>query len=151
MKRFVSVGMVFAFLASSGLAAASPLPYVTAPLDTVQAAANAVITTINANSAPQAILTTCSGATPVTCNGTRIIVSLTGLTTAASTTSAVQTVNDASVNASSVANCSAGAGAGSPILNNLTEGAGTLTFAVRNTDTAVALTSPLTIQCLIFN
>jgi len=152
MKRLLASVAAIGLLLSASLAYAAPLPYPTAPMDTVQAAANAVVTTINTNLAPAQTLNVCSGGTPVTCQGLRINLSITGLTTAASTLSAAQTITDASVVATSQITCSgAGSSTGAPVIVNVTPAAGSFTLQVQNTATAAALTSPLTTNCIIFN
>src|SRR5436190_10573772 len=72
-------------LAFAGAAFANPISYstVNVPFDTPQAAAAAVITAVNSSSPAYAYTATCTGTTTATCVGTRFVVSVTGLTTAA--------------------------------------------------------------------
>lgn len=155
MKRrftgFVAAAAALAFAAS---AVAAPLPYSNVPLDTVQAAANSVITTVNNSGDPAyGYSATCSGTTTATCTGTRFTVSVTGLSTAAGVTSAAMAVTDTSITAASVVICeSLGyGGAGNPRPTNVVATASTATFVIQNTHASAALNATVPVACMVYN
>lgn len=96
---------------------------------------------------------TCSGTTTATCQGQRFIVSITGLTTAASTLSAAMTVTNASVvSAASMVLCSVNiyAGTGVPVAVNVTPSTGTVALNIQNVSTGAALNATVPIACVVF-
>lgn len=153
MKRFLAAALVFCYLAFAGVAPASPLPYINAPLDTVQATVNAAITSYNGQATAAQYVGSCSGTTTATCVGLRIAASYTGLTTAAGVTSALQTVTDTSVTAASQIICQPNlyAGTGNPVAVNVIPGAGSFTYQIQNTHASAALNATVVTECLIFN
>lgn len=98
-------------------------------------------------------VSTCSGTTTATCQGQRFVVSITGLTTAASTLSAAMTVTNANVvsNASTVM-CQVNlyGGTGVPIAVNVTPGTGTVALNIQNVATAAALNATVPVACVVF-
>jgi hypothetical protein len=109
---------------------------------------------VNATGGQFSYLGACTGTTTSTCLGTRVNVSVTGLTTAASGVSAAMTVTDTSIVASSQVICSSNAYAGTtgdPIITNIVPGAGQFTFTVRNVATSGALNGTVTAACLVLN
>lgn len=134
-------------------ALASPVPYVTVPLDTVNASINTLVSSLNSTQPWSATTVTCSGTTTATCTGLRVVVSVTGLTTAAGVTSATMTVTDTSVTASSTMLCQANGygGAGNPMPVNVVPGAGSFTFAVQNTHASAALNATVPVACMVYN
>lgn len=157
MKLFrgLLAAIAAALLASAPLAAyASPLAYYNQPLDTPNSAANAVITSINANNALQASLVAASGTTTSTATGTRLQISITGLTTAAAgTTSAVMTVTDTAVTATSLVlgNVNLYAGTGVPIVTNIIPAAGSFTFTITNVAASGSLNATVISSFLVSN
>jgi hypothetical protein len=155
MKRLFAAFSALSYLAFAGFATASPLPYINAPLDTVQAAANAVIASINANSTPQATLTTCTTATTTaTCSGLRFTLSVTGLTTAAGAASSNIVVTDTGfVTTSSQVFCNTGtyAGTGIPNVELVTVAANSITLYVVNSSSSAALSATVPIFCQVYN
>jgi hypothetical protein len=153
MKLFRGLLAALLMLAAAP-AFASPLAYYNQPLDTPNSAANAVVTSINANNALQAPLVACTGTTTATCQGTRINVSVTGLTTAdAGVVSAAMTVTDASVTAASQIYCNVigYAGTGVPYDAVITPGAGSFTFVIQNNSASAALNATVVSACLVSN
>lgn len=146
---------VAALVLAPALAFAAPVPYLTGPLDTPRIDINNVIASINSGQAPAAYLQTYSGATPIstTINGLRMTVTITGLTTAASTLSAAQTITDASVTAASQVLCSTQlyAGTGVPVVANVVPAAGSFTFQIQNVSTGAALNANVVVACMVFN
>lgn len=155
MKRlFASVAAVAA-LAFAQVAAAAPISYstVNVPMDTVQAAAVAAITAVNASNPAYAYMATCTGTTTATCVGTRFTVSITGLTTAAGVTSASMAVTDSSITAASDVRCQAlgYGGTGNPMPVNVVATASTATFQVQNTHASAALNATVPVACMVYN
>lgn len=132
---------------------AAPVPYVTVPLDTVNASINTAIASINAGAPGFATPVTCSGNTTGTCNGLRFTESVTNLTTGHGNLSATVTVTDSFVTASSQPLCEAVGygGTGTPEPVNVIANAGNLTFAVLNEDPSAALNATVPVVCLVFN
>lgn len=100
-----------------------------------------------------AAASTCSGTTTATCQGQRFVVSVTGLTTAASTLSAAMTVTDANVvSSSSQVMCQPQgyAGTGVPIVVNVTPGTGSVAFNIQNVSTGAALNATVAVACVVF-
>ena len=157
-RNFSRVSAIFAAVAlafAPALAFASPVPYLTGPLDTPRIDVNTTIQNINSSQAPAAYLQTYSGATPIsaTINGLRITATITGLTTAASTLSAAQTITDASVTAASQIFCATQlyAGTGVPVVVNVVPAVGSFTFAIQNVSTGAALNANVTVACIVYN
>ena len=155
MRWLASLFAPLALAFAPALALAAPLPYINAPLDTVQATVNSAITNLN-NSGSLPSLSNevdCTGTTTATCQGPKIAVSITGLTTAAGVTSATATVTDATVTAVSYVNCfvNSYAGTGNPMPVNVVPGAGSFTFAVQNTHASAALNATVVVHCMIYN
>jgi hypothetical protein len=76
-----------------------------------------------------------SGATPQTCNGQQGQVSFTGVTAAANTNAAVQTINNSFVTTASkclVTLQTAGAASSGPVVSSVVPGAGTLAITLTN-------------------
>jgi len=140
-------------LAAFTPAFAGPIPYNNSVFDTPNQVVNSVIANLNATQAPFATLVTASGTTTATATGQRANVSVTGLSTAASGTSATMTVTDTAVTASSQVFCQPNgyAGTGIPVIVNVVPGAGTFTFAVQNVSTSAALNATVTAACIVFN
>lgn len=153
MKRlFLSLAAIAMLLAPT-LAFALPVPYVTTPFDTPNQTVNTALASMNTSQAPFASLVTATGTTTSTAQSLRITVSVTGLTTAASTLSAAMTVTDASVAANSQVFCQtqAYAGTGVPIVVNITPAAGTVAFNIQNVSTGAALNATVQVACIVFN
>lgn len=150
MKAFLAGFFALVFATA---AAAAPLPYINTPMDTIQAGLNTVIANYNTTATTAQYLSTCSGTTTATCTGTRFTVSYTGLTTAAGVTSALQTVTDTSVTASSQIVCETNGygGTGNPAAVNIVPGAGSFTYQVQNTHASAALNATVPTSCLVFN
>lgn len=162
MRRLVSALAALAALAifaavslPAGKAAAAPLSYsaVNIPIDTPQALAGAVIGAINSNLAEAAPLVTASGTTTATAQGLRVTVSITGLSTAASTLSATMTVTNASVTAVSQVLCSVNgySGTGVPVVVNVVPEAGDFKMAIQNVSTGAALNATVPVACAVLN
>lgn len=95
----------------------------------------------------------CSGTTTATCQGQRFIVSITGLTTAASTLSAAMTVTNANVvSSASTVMCQVNlyTGTGVPVAVNVTPGTGTVALNIQNVSTGAALNATVPIACVVF-
>jgi hypothetical protein len=152
MKRFLAC-VVAAVLAIGGPALATPLAYINTPMDTPNSAVNSLITSLNASGPSFGYTASCSGTTTATCVGSRIVVSVTGLTTAAGVTSASMVVTDTSVTAASIVTCQAlgygGTGNAQPV--NVVPTASTITFQVQNTHASAALNATVPIACLVYN
>jgi len=151
MKRFLA--LIAALIAFAPAAFASPAAYVNTPMDTVQATVNTAITNINAALPGLQTVVACTGTVTATCQGLRLNVSITGLTTAASTLSATMTVTDASVTAASQIFCQPNlyAGTGIPVAVNIVPAAGTFTFAIQNVSTGAALNATVVNACSVQN
>jgi len=137
---------------------AAPIPYVTVPLDSINATVNTAVASINSSLAPAATLQTVSGANgTLVVGGLRFAATITGLTTAASTAAAQTTITNASVTAASVAQCQVTNYAGTyvtngiPIVVGVQPAAGSLTFYILNVATANALSGNITVSCLVNN
>lgn len=154
MKRFLSLALAALMLAFSALpAAANPLAFINTPMDTINAGLNTVIQEINAGLPSAQYTVACTGTTTSTCQGTRLNVSVTGLTTAAGVTAAAMTVTDASVTAASQIMCQPNlyAGAGNPVDVNIIPAAGSFTFQVQNTHASAALNATVVNVCFVYN
>lgn len=95
---------------------------------------------------------TCSGTTTATCQGQRFVVTITGLTTAASTLSAAMTVTDANVVSTSsnvLCQTQGYAGTGVPIVVNITTGTGSVALKIQNVSTGAALNANVVVACLV--
>lgn len=152
MLRFL--GLLAAFLLTAAPSFASPLPYYNQPLDTPNSAANAVVASVNTSMPAAQTLVACTGTTTSTCQGTRINVSITGLTTAdAGAVSAAMTVTDASVTAASqiICNVIGYAGTGVPYDAIITPAAGSFSFVIQNNSASAALNATVISACLVFN
>lgn len=142
------------YLACSGAATANPA--------LVACTATGSDTNININLISKAAgnvklgtasVSTCSGTTTATCQGQRFIVSITGLVTAASGTSAAMTVTDANVvSSASTVMCQVNlyTGTGVPIAVNVTPGNGTVALNIQNVSTGAALNATVPIACVVF-
>jgi hypothetical protein len=152
MKRILGLLAAFSLLWAAPVFA-SPIAYVTGSNDVPNVMVNQAILNINSNLAGAQQLTACSGTTTATCLGLRTNVSITGLSTAASTLSATMTVTDTSVTASSQLLCVVNgyAGTGIPVAVNLVAGAGSFTFAIQNVSTGAALNATVVTDCQIQN
>jgi hypothetical protein len=96
---------------------------------------------------------TCSGTTTATCQGQRFTVTITGLTTAASTLSAAMTVTDANVLASTnqvMCQTQGYAGTGIPVAVNIVPGTGSVAFNIQNVSTGAALNANVVVACVVF-
>jgi hypothetical protein len=135
---------------------AAPVPYVNSPMDTPQGLVNTAVASVNSGLPGTAVPVTCSGNTTGTCNGLRFTDSVTNLTTTAGgNLSALVTVTDTSVTASSQALCTVEnyAGNGTAGVANITDNAGNITFNVQNTTAAggAALSATVPVVCFIQN
>jgi len=153
MRSFKLLAAAVALVLVPALAFASPVPYVTGIFDTPNAVVNTAVASINAAQAPAASLVTASGTTTSTAQGLRVTISVTGLSTAASTLSAAMTVTDASVAANSqvICNTNGYAGTGVPVVVNIVPAAGSFAFNIQNVSTGAALNATVTAACLVFN
>jgi hypothetical protein len=158
MKLFRSIAVALATLLTLSMAAApataSPLPYFNQPFDTPNQATNALINSINTNQPESNYISFCSGTTTATCQGLRLSVSITGLTTAAGgNVSAAMTVTDTSVTAASQIFCLVNgySGTGQPLPTNIVPAAGSFTVSVLNGAASGALSATVPIQCLVLN
>jgi hypothetical protein len=151
MRRLIALLTALSLFAAPVFAA--PLPYVNTPFDTPNGPANAVVGSINTVVPGQNVTTACTGTTTATCQGIRLLVSITSLTTAAGVTSATMTVTDASVAVASQVNCwtSNYTGAGNPLAVDVLAAAGTFTFAVQNTHASSALNATVPVACYVYN
>lgn len=98
-------------------------------------------------------VSTCSGTTTATCQGQRFVVSITGLTTAASTLSAAMTVTNANViSSASTVMCQVNlyTGTGVPVAVGVTPGTGTVALNIQNVSTGAALNATVPIACVVF-
>lgn len=152
MKRFLA-GLLALLFAIPSLALAAPIPYVNTPMDTVQATVNAGLLSVNAGFPSTQPTVACSGTTTATCQGLRIVVSITSLTTAAGVTSATMTVTDASVVATSQIFCETNGygGTGNPNAVNVVPGAGSFTYAIQNSHASAALNATVPTVCFVYN
>lgn len=153
MKALLRSALVGLMLLTSAPAFASPLPYINQPLDTIQAASNAVITSINANFADAAALVTGTGTTAVTVSGARMGISITGLSTAAGAVAATVTVTNPLIAAVSQVYCQPNGytGTGDPYVGAITPAAGSFTFVIRNIATSGSLSATVPVQCFVFD
>jgi hypothetical protein len=95
----------------------------------------------------------CSGTTTATCQGQRFLVTITGLTTAASTISAAMTVTDANVLAAGnqvMCQVQGYGGTGVPEVVNVTPGTGTVAMQIQNVSTGAALNANVVVACVVF-
>lgn len=101
-------------------------------------------------------LCSASGATPQTCNGQRGIVTTNSLSTAAATDASF-VVNDSSVTASSLVQCTAQAYSGTlvtngyPVIMTCVPGSGTITVHITNTHPSNALAGTVKIGFTVLN
>lgn len=98
-------------------------------------------------------VSTCSGTTTATCQGQRFVVSITGLTTAASTLSAAMTVTNANVvSSASTVMCQVNGygGTGVPVAVNVTPGTGSVALNIQNVSTGAALNATVPVACVVF-
>lgn len=155
MKRFLTTLLAgLALLAGSiSPALAGPIAYYNQPFDTPNAAVNSLINTLNTSLPSAAGVVACTGTTTATCQGLKIVASITGLTTAAGVTAAQVTVTDASVTAASLVFCQpvGYAGTGNPIAVNVAPAAGTFTFNIQNTHASAALNATVPVACFVYN
>ncbi len=96
----------------------------------------------------------CSGTTTATCQGNRVTVSITGLTTAAAgVESAAMTVTDAAAVAASTIKCQVNgyAGTGVPTATRVIPAAGTFSFTITNVAMAAALNATVVTVCEVYN
>jgi hypothetical protein len=80
-------------------------------------------------------------------------VTITGLTTAASTLSAAMTVTDANVLASTnqvMCQTQGYAGTGIPVAVNIVPGTGSVAFNIQNVSTGAALNANVVVACVVF-
>lgn len=152
MKRLLALLSAFVLMFAVP-AFAAPLPYINTPMDTINAGLNAVIQEINGAVPSTTYTVTCTGTTTSTCQGIRLNVSVTGLTTAAGVTAAAMTVTDASVTAASQIFCQPNlyAGAGNPVDVNIVPAAGSFAFQVQNTHASAALNATVVNVCFVYN
>lgn len=155
MKRFLALALATFMLAFSALpAAANPLAFINTPMDTINAGLNTVIQEINAGLPSAQYTVACTGTTTATCQGTRLSVSITGLTTAdAGAVSAAMTVTDASVVASSQIICQVVgyAGTGVPYDAVVIPAAGAFSFVIQNNSASAALNATVVNVCFVYN
>jgi len=152
MKRILGLLAALLFAASQP-AIAAPVPYVTAPTGTYTEAVNDAIQNVNGVLPFAQPTASCTGTTAQTCNGVRIAVSVTGLTTAHGALAAANTVTDSSVSASSQVFCQVMgyAGTGSPIAVNVVPGAGSFVMQIQNNDPSAALNATVITDCMVYN
>lgn len=95
---------------------------------------------------------TATGTTTSTCSALRCTISVTGLTTAASTLSAAMTVTNTAVALTSQVLCQTNgyAGTGVPIVVNITPAAGSFAFNIQNVSTGAALNATVPVACIVF-
>jgi len=154
MKRILSAIASFALAACFAAPAfAGPLAYINTPMDTINAGLNTVISEYNAAAPSAQYVTSCTGTTAPTCQGVRLDISWTGLTTAAGVTSAAATVTDASVTATSMIICQPNSygGTGNPNAVNIVPGAGSFTYQIQNSHASAALNATVVTACIIYN
>lgn len=155
MRWFASLFAIGALALAPAAALAGPAAYVNAPFSTPNELVNGVIATLNGPTGLPSlqILSTCSGTTTATCQGLKVQVSVTGLTTAAGVTSATMTVTDALAAVASNIVCAASnyGGAGNPMPVDVVAAAGTFTFAVQNTHATAALNATVPVVCFVYN
>lgn len=150
---FAALFTVLALGMGAAPAMASPMPYFNQPFDTPNSAVNAVIAAANANVAALNYTSSCTGTTTATCSGLRNVVSITGLTTAATAVSATMTVTNTSVTAASQVSCQTiqYGGTGIPSAVNVVAAAGSYSFAIQNSAAAAALNATVPTVCLVYN
>ena len=154
MKKIIAAIAAFGALAFAGMAAAAPCAYVTAPLDTVQAAANSVITQVNAcipTAAPFQTVTGSAGA--ATLNGVKGTITTESVSTAASSTY-TETLTNSSINASSIMLATVGYGTattGVPVVASVVTSAGQAVIKIQNVSTGAAFNGTLVIDFLVVN
>lgn len=155
MRRLIALAFAALALIAAPIAPAfaAPLPYVNTPFDTPNATVNAAIQSINAVVPGQNVTVACTGTTTSTCTGIRALVSITGLTTAGTATSATMTVTDTAVTAASQINCfvSNYTGAGNPLAVDVLAAAGSFSYAIQNTHASAALNATVPTACFVYN
>jgi hypothetical protein len=155
MKRLIAAALAVLALALAPMAPAfaNPIPYVNSPFDTPNAQINTAIANLNNNTPAYQYTVACSGTTTATCTGIRTLVSITGLTTAGTATSATMTVTDTAVTAASQINCfvSNYTGAGNPLAVDVLAAAGSFSYAIQNTHASAALNATVPTACYVYN
>lgn len=156
--------LAFAFLAAIGLIA-TPALATNIPLfsgsqysepSQILATINALVLQINTSLVPiTGGAVTCTGTTTSTCTGARVVVSVTGLTTAAAgASSAAMTVTDTavlSVNSQVLCNVNVYAGTGVPIATTIIPGTGQFSFTITNVAATGALNATVPVACVVYN
>lgn len=156
MKRIIGLlAAPFIALAMAGAALSAPIPYVNAPLDTVQATVNQGLANVNNSGSLGSFLQPTTAATgsagASTCNGQRCQITTESLATAASSTF-TETVTDSAVAANSLIFASVTtAGTGVPVVANVTPSAGQVILKIQNVATAAAFNNTLTIDLFVVN
>ncbi len=156
MKRIFSAALALVLATFAVASHAAPLAYINTPFDTPNAPVNALIQQLNGGGAPLfSYLSTCSGTTTATCPGTKVTVTVTGLTTAAAGVSAAFNVVNAQVTAASQIQCQVNNYAGTtgiPSVVNIQETAfSSFTFQIQNTAASGALNGNVPVACQILN
>lgn len=154
MKRFLGLLAAFLFAVAPMAAFAAPIPYYSGPNDVPNVMVNTAINNVNAGFPSTSYTVACSGTTTATCTGTRLQISVTGLTTAAGgTSSAAMTVTDTSVTAASQIFCQPTlyAGTGNPIDSLIVPAAGTFTFVITNVAVSGSLNATVVSNCFVYN
>lgn len=152
IRCLFAAGLALIAFAFAAPAPAAPIVYQTG--QSASAAVGNLISQLNANYPEFGSLVTCTGTTTATCQGLRLQVSITGLTTAgAGAVSATMTVTDGQVFSTSVILCQVNgySGAGVPFAVNIVPGAGSFAVAVQNNAASAALNATVPISCLISN
>jgi hypothetical protein len=153
MKRILGLLAAFALLWAVP-AFAAPIPYYTGPNDVPNVMVNQAIFNVNAGFPTTQPASACTGTTTATCPGLNLLISTTGLSTAAGgTLAAAMTVTDTSVTASSTIVCSVNGygGTGAPGITNIVPAAGTFTMQVINSAVSGALSATVIAHCLVYN
>ena len=142
------------YLACTGAATANPA---TVPCTATGTDTNVGISLIAKGSGVvrlgSSAVATCSGTTTATCQGQRVVVSVTGLSTAAGAESAAMVVTDAvAVSASSIVQCQVNgySGTGKPLIYNVTAGTGSFQFTVLNVAVSGSLNATVPVACVVF-
>jgi hypothetical protein len=153
MKRIIGLLAALLTFAAPVLALAAPVPYVTQATGTYQEAVNDAIANVNGVLPASQPTVSCTGTTTQTCNGIRIAVSVTSLTTAHGALATANTVTDSSVSASSQIFCQVMgyAGTGTPIVVNVVPGTGSFVMQIQNNDPSAALNATVTTICFVYN
>ena len=99
-------------------------------------------------------MVTCTGTTTATCTGQRFTVSVTGLTTAASTAAAEMVVTNTSIPTSAanvLCDVNGYAGTGVPIATKINPGTNSVGITIQNVSTGAALNATVPVSCLVIN